>query len=100
MGDGNFYRNFYKQPNAFLSDKTMVADKTMIKFYKQEAQGPLRLSTALQNITCRCVRECILYALKSIIMKIKYVYVYRPVVFIYILSIIRIYIFSILILLP
>ena len=27
--------------------------------YKQEAQGPWRLSTALQKIRCKCVRECI-----------------------------------------
>ena len=26
---------------------------------KQEAQGPWRLSTALQNISYECVRECI-----------------------------------------
>ena len=30
-----------------------------VHFRKQEAQGPWNLSTALQNISDRCVRECI-----------------------------------------
>ena len=39
----------------------------------QEAQGPWRLSTALQNFSYRCVRECITIPLNCIIVKIKYV---------------------------
>ena len=44
--------------SVFLTIIIIVFLRWLVK-YKQEAQGPWRLSTALQKISYKCVRECI-----------------------------------------